>query len=156
MHPTTLAKRKALALNQIVFSAGALARIADLDPALIQGLNPAHARDAHVRDMFVMEGIAHLLTALGVSAGAIKEEAPVTVETPAPPITPPMEPTTTDDIQTPAPTPDSFEGLPEPVIGAAEDPEAETTPAVEDEPTPIEEEAPVAKPKRRTSSRKKS
>jgi len=143
MHPTILAKRKARAINEIIVAAEALGNYAELDPLLIEALSPK-ARDPRVKDMFRLEAVAKLTTALAVDAGLLKENA----EEP--------EPAADEEEATEADATDAavstetgqtalVEELPDPVLVSGEN-------AEEPEPAAAEEDA---KPKRRAASRKK-
>jgi hypothetical protein len=84
MHQTILVKRKAEAAGRLKFAAEALANTLSLDPEVVAGLNPVGIKDSHVREMMFLEGAANLITAVAIKEGAIKESAPVSVETPEP------------------------------------------------------------------------
>jgi len=82
MHPTILVKRKAEAVGALIYAAEALAKTLNLDPALVAGLHPVGIKDAHVREMMLLEGAANLIQAVAIQEGAIREGVPV--ETPEP------------------------------------------------------------------------
>lgn len=123
MHPTTLAARKATAINQIHAAAEALAQKENIDPMLLSALSLT-AKKPEVKELHLLEGVGNLLTALAISANihAPAEEPPMVFE-------PVGEPTVI--------LPEAIDDLPEPVIEEA---------PVEAEQEPVEKEA---KPKSR-------
>lgn len=163
MHPTILVTRKAKAINHIVERAEGLVRQLELDPALIEALQPKGAKNPQVIEMFRLEALATLMDALTESAGVpmpepaeepAPEPEPVTAVTelqgeqgqglPEPvltDITAPVEPSAEEHAQT--------ESAPEEST-AAEDTEPESEPVAE-APAP----APEPQPKPKGRSRKK-
>jgi hypothetical protein len=112
MHPSILAKRKAQALERIGWTAEALAKHLELDPVLIEGLQPKGIKDPAAAEMMRLEGLSDLLTAVAIQTGAVKESAPepgdeetVSTETPE------AEPTM-GDLPAPVLEDDDFEEKP--------------------------------------------
>jgi hypothetical protein len=134
MHPTILIQRKAQAINRIMAKAEALAKHLDLDPALIDSLQPKGVKDSQVIEMFRLEGLANLFDQLAISAG-ISE--PVTVVTPAGDESPAgeVEPTA-DEAETPIPIAMGPDGLPAPTL--------EEAPTAEEQPVEVIDEEAVA------------
>jgi len=75
MHPSILAKRKAEAVNRIVWTAEALSNHLELDPVLAEGLQPKGIKDPATAEMMRLEGLADILTAVAIQTGAVKESA---------------------------------------------------------------------------------
>lgn len=139
MHPTILAQRKANAVNRIVWASGALAKELELDPALVDALQPKGIKDPRVLEMMRLEGVANLMLQLAIRVGAVNEGDAVTA------VTPESEP----EVETPAEV--------ESAAATIEETEPETIVAEEPAPEVLEEPALIeAKPKpRRKSSSKK-
>jgi hypothetical protein len=74
MHPTILVKRKAEAVGRLMTASEALAKALHVDPLLITGLHPVGIRDAHVREMMLLEGVAELVAALASQADGIASQ----------------------------------------------------------------------------------
>lgn len=68
MHILNLSRRNGRAQERILAAANALARFADLDPALIEALSP-HVKDSAVQAMREREAVADLLEALAIQTG---------------------------------------------------------------------------------------
>ena len=79
MHQTILTQRQLSARQKIVERLTALVHHLELDPALIETLQPAGIRDHAVRDMIQLEAVAQVLDAIAENAGA--PAAPVTAVT---------------------------------------------------------------------------
>lgn len=78
MHPSVLAKRKAMAVNRIVARATALVQYLELDPTLAEALEPKATRDPATVDMLRMEALATLIDHVALNAGVPEEEQPDT------------------------------------------------------------------------------
>lgn len=89
MHQTILVKRKAEAGGKLLYAAERLAETLKMDPALMAGLHPVGIKDTNVREMMLLEAVANLITAVAINIGAMKESAPVSMETPEPEAVPP-------------------------------------------------------------------
>lgn len=112
MHPSILAKRKAQAVGNIVWTAGALAKQFELDPALTEALQPKGIKDPATAEMMRMEALSDLLMAVGLQAGAVKEGAPDPIDEPAvtavTPVLAPAANAETEPVNDPRPTLDDF------------------------------------------------
>lgn len=112
MHPTILVKRKADALQRILATTDALAQHLELDPALVEALQPQGIKDPRVMEMKRLEALAALLDQLAAMAG-VTEPAAVTVETAA-------APADSDPGEEPLPDPSPIgDELPPPVLEEA-------------------------------------
>jgi hypothetical protein len=143
MHPTILIQRKAQAVNRILAKAEALAKHLDLDPALIEALQPKGAKDAQVLEMFRLEGLANLFDQLAISAGVLE---PVTTVTGADePPAGETEPEAAADQDAVLPIVMGPDGLPAPTLDKARtgEPEAQKS-AEEGQPEAIESTKPEA------------
>jgi len=136
MHPTILVQRRAQAINRIMAKAEALIKHLDLDPALIEALQPKGAKDPQVIEMFRLEALANLFDELAISAGITE---PVTVVT-ADEVDAATEPPAADD-DTPIPIAMGPDGLPAPTLDEAPTAEEPAEAVTEDE-VPAEETAP--------------
>lgn len=74
MHPTILVQHRAQAINRIMERAAALIKRIDLDPALLEALQPKGVKDPQVVEMFRLEALANLFDELAFSAGIIEAE----------------------------------------------------------------------------------
>lgn len=79
MDSTILATRKAQAINRITELSKRFAQAADLDPALVDALQPG-VKDPQVKELRRFEAIADLMSALALSAHLVKEPEPALTE----------------------------------------------------------------------------
>ena len=120
MHPSVLAKRKAIAVNRIVARVTALVQYLELDPALAESLEPKSTRDPATVDMLRMEALATLIDQVALNAGAPEEEQPDTtvrefIVEPVTAVTPVEDETGPE--ATPTDVPDEVESAAEAVEG---------------------------------------
>ncbi|MGH9426034.1 MAG: hypothetical protein ACRD2L_07005 [Terriglobia bacterium] len=163
MHPTILAKRKADAVGKLTYAAEALAELLNLDSALIAGLHPVGIHDTLLREMLLLEGVANLITAVAIEAGAIQEG--VSMETPQkeeadahwvePTTEPPLAPDRAQETEFLSPETAEAEQLE--VADSAEDSGVglEGLPAPTLEEAPVKEEPPAPKKSKPTRQRVK-
>ena len=125
MHVLQLSQRNGQAQERLVRAAKAFARVANLDPALIEALTPG-TKDLAVRAMQEREAVADLLEALAISAHipltepAAEEPAVDDVTTVT---TPEQEAVSLPEAGQDAPA-ESGEELPPPVLEDGENPRA--------------------------------
>lgn len=157
MDSTTLATRRAIAVNRIVELSTALAHRLELDPALVDALQPT-IKDPQVKDLRRLEAIGDVLFALAISAGAIEEPSKpevVTTVTDVTDVSVPVDEGKGSSAQ--ESSEDELLGAPVPQEpGFVEN--ALTSPVVVEDEQPVEEavaeEEPTAKTKRKQRGRK--
>lgn len=78
MHPSVIAKRKALANNRIVERAKALGEHIELDPTVLQALEVTSIRDPQAAEMLRLEAVANFIAHIAEKNGADAEVQPDT------------------------------------------------------------------------------